>query len=263
MGMTDRPILFSAPMVRALLDGRKTMTRRVLRLPTKTLSGGPIYERKDMGGWEPTTNGGGGSFTVARDGSRVLSRETVGIWHRTTGVCLDVPYQVGDRLWVRESIDKVCTDPGDEVHYMADWDGDARGLGWRPSIHMPRWASRLTLTVTDVRVQRLQDISEADAQAEGIVWQEPTDDDRAWARARAADGEGDGSIEGVWIAPGTRQGYGARPNAPEWGPTPEFAFRLLWDSLNARRGFGWDDNPWVVALTFTVEKRNIGESSHV
>ena len=279
MGMTDRPILFSAPMVRALLDGRKTMTRRVLRLPTKTLSGGPIYERKDMGGWEPTTNGGGGSFTVARDGSRVLSRETVGIWHRTTGVCLDVPYQVGDRLYVREAWrSEVAYDDlspaamGGEEPLRYEADGSHQTWGYpamskvgrlRQGIHMPRWASRLTLTVTDVRVQRLQDISEADAIAEGIVWQEPTAEDRAWALARASDGEGDGSIEGVWLAPGTRQGYGARPNAPKWGGTPEFAFRLLWDSLNADRGFGWETNPWVVALTFTVEKRNIAEPSHV
>jgi len=152
--MTDRPIIFSGPMVRALLNGSKTMTRRVLKLPKKTFSGGPIYERPDMGGWEPTT----------------------------TGMCFDAPWQPGDRLWVREACVTIGMGHGfDVTHwphgtcaYLADGKGEwydrakAAGAKSRPSIHMPRWASRLTLIVDSVKVERLQEISEEDARAEGI-----------------------------------------------------------------------------------------------
>ena len=126
--MSDHPIIFSGPMVRSLLDGRKTQTRRVLK---------PQPQGEQPKNW-----------TRANDKA--------------------VRYAPGDRLYVREAINKVST-PGDVV-YRADFEAggnDGAGLGWRPSIHMPRWASRLTLTVTDVRVQRLQDISEEDARAEG------------------------------------------------------------------------------------------------
>ena len=102
--MTDRPIIFSGPMVRALLNGSKTMTRRVLKLPKKTFSGGPIYERPDMGGWEPTT----------------------------TGMCFDAPWQPGDRLWVREACVTIGMGHGfDVTHwphgtcaYLADGKGE-------------------------------------------------------------------------------------------------------------------------------------------
>ncbi|MBN9272841.1 MAG: hypothetical protein J0J15_21885, partial [Mesorhizobium sp.] len=102
--------------------------------------------------------------------------------------------------------------------------------GWRPSIHLPRWASRLTLTVTDVRVQRLQDISEEDAQAEGCIKLKVT--------GRAAEFTGSQYLGLHW------------PSCRAW-------YRDLWDSLNVARGFGWDANPWVVAVTFAVAHRNI------
>jgi hypothetical protein len=240
--MADRPILFSGPMVRALLDGRKTQTRRVLKLPTKTFSGGPIYERPDMGGWEPTTSGGGGSFTIGKAGERIPAPERPAIWHRTTGVCMTIPFQSGDRLYVREAYrfpDILDMTPprdvtGSWVLYEADGtDAPMGGLRsyseeygkFRQAMHMPRWASRLTLTVTDVRVQRLQEISEADARAEGLEWVAPT-----WG------------VSGV---------------AASWNGDPRLAFAGLWDSLNAARGYGWDANPWIVALTFTVERRNM------
>lgn len=153
--MTDRPIIFSAPMVRALLDGTKTQTRRIIK-------------------------------GVRRDNNMVLKKATrtrIGI---TTHV-IDapkhglLPYAHGDRLWVREAFrgDRgYDTTPPRQwsrwpVHYEADGKRDTReGMGadgrLRSPIHMPRWASRITLTVTDVRVQRLQEISGADAVEEGV-----------------------------------------------------------------------------------------------
>src|SRR6185437_4560549 len=189
----ERPIIFSAPMIRAIHAGRKTMTRRVLRLPTKTHTGGAIYERPDMGGWEPTTNGGGGCFTIGKSGERVPVPETVGIWHRTCGVCLDAPWQRGDILWVREAWTFINMQRRDDetefcIGYPADGDDlpnrpfisvpDAdekwhdKGMSWwdrrkRSSRFMLRWSSRITLRVTDVRVERLQEISLADVLAEG------------------------------------------------------------------------------------------------
>ena len=137
--MADRPIIFSAPMIRALLDGRKSQTRRVLKPPYGTL------EYLPDGTWRP--------------------------------IC--TKFFRGDRLWVRETWADIAADPSCDLHatgiktaYRAtDDDEFTIPPRWRPSIHMPRWASRMTLIVTDVRVQRLQDISEADAEAEG--WKAP------------------------------------------------------------------------------------------
>jgi len=131
MSMKERPIIFSAPMVRAILDGRKTQTRRVV------------------------------TFNASH---RVqLAHKN---WHiEDPDAILACPYGVpGDRLWVRETWrggDIICYGP----HYHADeeWHKNA---GWKSPMCMPRWASRITLEITDVRVQRLQDISEEDAQAE-------------------------------------------------------------------------------------------------
>jgi hypothetical protein len=149
--MKERPILFSAPMVRAILEGRKTQTRRVAK---QTANG----HLKQLGGhrrWHP-----------ADPEARLAS-----------------PYgQPGDRLWVREAWayyggDEYLYQQQNEcVWYRAHDIGDpVPGVRWRPSIHMPRWASRITLEVTGVRVERLQDISEADAVAEGIEAPPPAD----------------------------------------------------------------------------------------
>lgn len=244
--MTDRPIIFSGPMVRAILDGRKTQTRRVLK-PQPSLVPDP-------------------------HSGPVIHNGTV-IFRDRSGQRQDIPLRitVGDRLWVREACraEELSRPPKkrratakerrelgrthvtqfdeldglDGVRYLAcdAWQaientmkasdlwsqlyhyagGGKEGIGNIVSpIHMPRWASRLTLTVTDVRVQRVQDISEADAYAEG--------------------------------APSVHVGTRLTPLH-----TP--GFKDLWDSLNAKRGFGWDANPWVAAYTFTVARRNIDQ----
>ncbi len=239
--MTDRPIIFSAPMVRALLDGRKTQTRRLLKLPIKTHSGGVIYERPDMGGWEATTHGGAGCFTIGRSGERIPVPERPGIWHRTCGVCVGTSFDVGDRLYVREAWAPVsaCThnDPGtqaiaDRGFYRAD-DSTVDGEidRWRPSIHMPRWASRLTLFVEDVRVQRLNEISEEDAIAEGVVDM----------------GRRDGAPYPHFHIPGVPE------VRVEHDPISVFAG--LWESLHGEGS--WAANPWVVAVSFRVVRANI------
>ena len=197
--MINRPIIFSAPMILALLDSRKTQTRRVLKKPAWAQDEG--WPHKVMDEQE-------------LDGSLCWFARETGCLAR-----LPIP-QPGDRLWVREA----CHIDGDQTTYRADMPTgcDTRGWGWKPSIFMPRWASRLTLTVTDVRVQRVQEISEGDALAEGV---EPAGSrDVGYSRFHARTG-----------------------------------FHALWDSLNAKRGFGWDANPWVAAYTFTVHRCNIDQ----
>ena len=141
---TERPILFSAPMIRALLAGTKTQTRRVV---------------KDTGLY---------AINAAIHGPETAARELLALASRC-------PYgQPGDRLYVRETwaaphaLDGHTPrfmPRGTRMHYAAT--EDRGGLLWRPSIHMPRWASRITLEVTEVRVERLQAISRGDAMAEG------------------------------------------------------------------------------------------------
>lgn len=215
--MADRPIIFSAPMVRALLDGRKTQTRRILKPPYGTLE----YLRD--GTWRPI-------YTKCFPGDRLYVREAFNAFQFS---------QDGDEAWpVKIPTLEECKE-ADElgyrygapqiVHRESDrarkWFSDQK---WRPSIHMPRWASRLTLTVTDVRVQRLQDISEGDAIAEGC--------------------------DPVHVAPG-----GSTGNPSDGWLSYSEGFRTLWNSLHGPDA--WDANPWVVALTFTVQHSNIDQLS--
>lgn len=223
--MTDRPILFSAPMIRAILreievpGTGKTQTRRILKLhnePPQYI--GPKGCEKDptCWGWE----GPDGGYALA---DRDSEDPHACSWHD-----LEASYRPCDRLWVREAHALVpasayrCSDgvqqtinPHDRdmaAVYRCGWERSAPR--WRPSIHMPHWASRITLDVTDVRVQRLHDISEDDAAAEGFS----------------------GTLAGA---------------------TARHGFRHLWDSLNGKRGYGWERNPWIVALTFRPRLGNI------
>lgn len=205
----ERPILFSAPMVRAILDGRKTQTRRVVKDRVKN---------------------GGQWFT--RTPSDFANDEMLATYKCPYG-------QPGDQLWVREAFrldaDFDHMSPAEAGAHCRDHDHGAGALyeatestddGWgklRPSIHMPRWASRITLEVTDVRVERLQEISETDAYAEGVTI--PT------------------HYQFGGTACMTREQVNLRNEA-------RVTFEDLWDSLNAKRGYGWDVNPWVWVVTF-------------
>ena len=236
--MTDRPIIFSGPMIRALLDGRKTQTRRVLKpwrgmqaewLTMKLLHSAPTCYVAEVGGRLGVQMQHPHAGTTQHYGD--VDEMSPLTWVR-------LPYQIGDRLWVREA--HYLTDDGENEyavfaaekqdveehlanmqttmasHPNIDW---SKHLRLRPPIHMPRWASRLTLTVTDVRVQRLQDISAEDCAAEGIKIS-------------------DGAL--------LRDGY-MLANRKD--------FRHLWNSLHGPDA--WDRNDWVAAYTFTVEQRNI------
>lgn len=211
--MNIRPIIFSGAMVRALLEGRKTQTRRVV----KDFDIVRISDRAEFVGRSPyplaQTDLGGVAYVELADG-------------RFVGI--PCPYgQPGDLLWMRETW---FSDPHEEsrwndadaIHYRAtepDWWRVRSHGGWNPSIHMPRWASRITLLLTDVRVERVQEISGADCVSEG-----------AWRTEDVALGRSGEAIE---------------------------AFRALWDSINAKRGYGWDVNPWVWVIEFEVIRANV------
>ena len=150
----ERPILFSGPLVRAILAGRKTQTRRIV----KTGPGITAVDDLDGERWP-------GYMDECRE------------WKR-----LPCPYGVpGDRLWVRETFD---APPGStnraEVVYRADYERDEHQHTWWPSIYMPRWASRITLEITGVRVERVQEISEADAFDEGVSLSAPDEQTYRW-----------------------------------------------------------------------------------
>ena len=210
--VTDRPIIFSAPMVRALLAGRKTQTRRLM-----------IHTPLDIGEWTELPSEMQESLDVAG-------------WQQFGFVVANPRFDAGDRLWVRETwavgniydgVPPRNINPGGKpgwcgVRYAAT---DQRlGLKDRASIHMPRWASRLTLEVGAVRVQRLHDISESDAEAEGMPEPYLGDADPPWE-------------EMAIMISRTMQ------------------FRNLWNKL---RGPGaWTANPWVAASTFSVTHANI------
>ena len=212
--MKERPILYSGPMVRPVLAGTKTQTRRPAYVLTKTFNRARFDRRF------PPTYGNGCWPDVPVGHGWTLSQ-----WY-------DV--KVGDRLWVRETWApeqydaKAMTFAEVEASvrkpaYAADFPGKP-ALKWRPSIHMPRWASRITLEVTAVRVERLQDISEADALAEGIV--------------------------------ATHGGYGLPDGSHFHASDPRVSYWSLWDAINGAGSV--ERNPWVFAISFKHHKPQIG-----
>jgi hypothetical protein len=217
----SRPILFSAPMVRALLAGTKTQTRRAVK----------------WRGLEPGLNLGFSGLAIERSGSNWVLTSPTRTSHEYRSVPQPCPYgQPGDRLWVREAWRTVkhydstkpieLVDPliryeaGKSFRVDGSW-AEEKDIGkLRPSMFMPRWASRIELEITQVRVERLQAISESDAVAEGAAGYEegidapPPDDDQEWS-------------------------YRA-------------SYSRLWESINGAGS--WDLNPWVWCVSFEVKK---------
>lgn len=224
--MNARPILFSGPMIRALLEGKKTQTRRVVKPHFGKKY--PILNLKEHGQakWnysgrfnDPMSWG----YPHAEDGEDMA----LGFWPE---LC---PYgKTGDLLWVRESCwwfkdehDPVLgysppTPTIEDVEFRAD--AEKSGRIWRSSIHMPRWASRLTLRITDVRVQRLQDISGDDAKAEGIP-----------------------DVRDLTLGCGKAHRDSIHRSA----------YLIIWESINGPDS--WADDPWVWAISFEVIKANV------
>lgn len=226
----EKPILFSGPMVKAILNGEKTQTRRVVKIG-EPFGKYPIIEIH-------------GPHEGFRGETNVTHKWSAD--HQTEhAICVSqgfkCPYgQPGDRLWVRETWKTEFVYDDDigvkfrGVRYLAPgtlgescgecrvvnghpkfdlqaWERYHRNNKWRPSIHMPRWASRITLEVTDVRVERVQSISPADCKAEGIK-------------------KGFTDVSSHLID----------------------NFHKLWDSINAKRGFDWKSNPWVWCVSFKL-----------
>ena len=249
--MTEHPILFSGPMVRAILDGRKIQTRRAMRpqidLSQWPLKPGALEKEKEwrymprVADWHHIEENMWGLFNKEDKPS-------------------DVPYtgikcpfgKPGDRLWVRETLRtggyaggiiiqykaggtqlvKPHWDKQEREHYQTkeEWDWYHKNIStgqWRPSIHMPRWASRIILEVVSVRVERVQEIGGADALAEGI--------EKSW----------DGTAH--WYKDYSPKATGQIKHRPIK------SFATLWDSINAKRGLGWDVNPWVWVVGFRKE----------
>ena len=200
--MKERPILFSGEMVRAILDDRKTQTRRVIKPQ-------PLELCDEIWQWKYTEQ----------------KEEDLYEWLETAA-----PYQVGDRLWVREAIridsdcsailyaaDKARVFRGkyqiQYAYYPQDWPWKRTVL---PSIFMPKWAARIWLEITGVRAERVQDISAYDILKEGVK---------------------------------------------EWMlhlPRARSAFQALWDSLSAQRGYPFADNPWVWVYEFKRLETSVG-----
>jgi hypothetical protein len=180
----ERPILFNTQMVKAILNGQKTQTRRILKQDAPCPFG-----------------------------------------------------QAGDRLWVRETWANIDTAPTwngasmceeSQNVYRADFGPEPVDWNWRPSIHMPRAASRITLEITGIRVERLNDISKSDAVAEGIESFRPV--------------PGDGPAETIY------KDYTGKNAVPYFITDPRESFRTLWESINAPGS--WGKNPWVWVIDF-------------
>lgn len=245
--MTTRPILFSGPMTRAILDGRKSQTRRVC----KTHIGGYVHHlRFERHPFSPSAFVGTPAEGRVPGDDRMAwvaydwVDNPIGVDEASAFTC---PYgTIGDRMWCRETFGYYNTGRYDRpeiggVYYRATEPepNPAMFKRWRPSIHMPRWASRLTLEITGIRVERAQDISEADARAEGMLpnWVgDPAEFDPDHHGYLPFDADEEGNVPGC---------------DPYDSFTARGCFARLWDSINgAKPGASWEANPWVWIVEF-------------
>lgn len=200
--MTERGMIFNTEMVRAILDGRKTQTRRLVKFPVHDKNLGCELAGNELAGELSAGNYLNSAF--GKPGDRIWVRETF------TGHYLDDD-QIQDIKDGRDKASSLC-------EYRADYpDGYQAADGWTPSIHMPRWASRITLEITGVRVERLNSISQEDAQAEGMEL-------TGW-RPTYSDPDSGGEV---------------------WTPYDNFA--QLWESIYGEES--WKANPWVWVIEF-------------
>jgi hypothetical protein len=214
--MNEHPILFSGEMVKAILEDRKTQTRRVLKkqpidiLPMKVPNMWVILETRDP------SHGGVIGCRYGRIGDHLWVRETWRCEELASG-------QDGVRFAADNSFHKIENTVAASDAWLESYLSDKPDK-WRPSIFMPRWASRISLEVVNIRVERVQQISREDAKAEGMshVWD--------WNKDR----------------------YKKHPEHFTRGVLNPYVanYSVLWDELNAKRGFGWDVDPWVWVIEF-------------
>jgi hypothetical protein len=241
--MAEKPMLFNTQMVQAILDGRKTMTRRV------------VADKFDPANWDwDIQDKGFGPFIEDKygdpievktlcpygvPGDRLYVRETwrIGAWAENPGR-ISVDYKADgyirrewldvedperfERYWIQSTHDAEKAGLKFDLDGQYHWEPGKAPTRWRPSIFMPKEAARIWLTVTDVRVERLQEITTDEAKAEGAL--QP------------------GVIPSNTLVHNTE------------GTIPRTNFKILWDSLNASRGFSWEQNPWVWVVSFKREQ---------
>lgn len=240
--MKERPILFNGEMVRAILEGRKTQTRRVVNLdrlkviPRYNVRGDWLHFGTMVLGDKATPGSLNRAGAVCgkatngemlglkpeefdfhcpyADGSTVLQDNDRGVWR--------INPDPGQRLWVRETWAESGYKRIEYKAFPADGSDFRCVTRWKPSIHMPRWASRITLEVTGVRVERVQEISERDAEAEGI--------DESGTSCTVCNEPYACAVDG---------------------------FACLWNSINAKRGYSWESNPWVWVVEFKQIQPNV------
>jgi hypothetical protein len=254
--MSEKPILFSSDMVKAILEKRKTQTRRIIK-PQPSTSEYQLSTMIDTTDRQARKYRGWNQWVVMDDDITIK---------KSDNRYFKPAYQVGDKLWVREKwrvsswfegepvrfeysdgercdeneygqdslnyedwLERICLQSGEDYekagikpnnsgNYITTEGNPCR---WRSAIHMPKWAARIWLEVTAVRAERLQDISEGDAKAEGVFK------------------EFEMNVANFVHDKKTNESY-------------KFGFKHLWDSLNAKRGYGWDKNPWVFIYEFKV-----------
>lgn len=256
--MKERPILFSVPMVRAILDGKKTQTRRVIK---QQPSGGKIFPPNDFD--RP-------DHWYFRDAYYACEENDIGNY-------VKCPYgKPGDRLWVREawalgadrqgegkffyqSTDEanvVKTEMSSGVVCLGGRNKDKIGhlKRWRPAIHMPRHLCRIILEIADIRVEKLQSITEEDAVTEGArEWAQNPDVNGLEDKPRAYDNR-----QNDWC----RHSRIADPNTPV--ATSRGAFAALWESINGDKpGASWKDNPYVWVISFRRIQNEQGGKANV
>lgn len=215
----ERPILFSTPMIKAILEGRKTVTRRIVDIDHELAN--------DVSKW-------GYSIFTPEGHISARTKQKTETGHRYGEKFIKLKYgKPGDVLWVRETWSKIHYEGVDEnptYIFKADWTGDAVKGIWKPSIHMPRVACRLRLEIVSITVERLQDITEEDAIKEGI---EP-------------DPLGPNSMDGGVVYPGLR--FYNYADVGYRYVKPLESFQSLWTKINGAES--WNANPWVWRLSF-------------
>jgi len=241
--LKERPIIMGAESVRAILEERKTQTRRVID-----------PRRYNIGGWDMPVSKSDieAGYPVYQDNN--------GDFHSVVERC---PYgKVGDRLWVRETVffetfhqqsdeelerDGFNPNIGVWVYRADNHDYPTITANWTSPMFMPREASRITLEITDIRVERVQDITEEDAIAEGVI----SDDEYAY-RAGEDNLFPCPRCEGYQVHDAFGHDYGITEVNCTHCNTLKKRYRIIWDSLNAKRGYPWERNPWVWVVTFKV-----------